>query len=48
LRLAIETIKERQESELLHNRDYGIVTNVAPTQKINTMTGPPTRMTWTS
>jgi len=42
LRLAIETIKERQESELLHNRDYGILTNVSPTQKIRTMTGPPT------
>ena len=42
LRLAIETIKERQESELLHNGDYGIVTNVAPAQKIKTMTGPPT------
>jgi len=42
LRLAIETIKERQESELLHNRDYGIVTNVARTQRIDTMTGPPT------
>jgi len=42
LRLAIETIKERQESELLHNGDYGIVTNVAPTQKIKTIAGPPT------
>jgi hypothetical protein len=42
LRLAIETIKERQESELLHNRDYGILTNVAPTQKIRTQAGPPT------
>ena len=26
LRLAIEVIKERQEFELLHNRDYGLVT----------------------
>jgi len=42
LRLAIETIKERQESELLHNRDYGILANVASTQKIKTLTGPPT------
>jgi hypothetical protein len=42
LRLAIETIKERQESELLHNGDYGIVTNIAPTQKIKTIAGPPT------
>ena len=42
LRLAIETIKERQESELLHNRDYGIVTNIAPAQRIKTLAGPPT------
>jgi hypothetical protein len=42
LRLAIETIKERQESELLHNGDYGILTNVSPGQKIKTLGGPPT------
>ena len=42
LRLAIETIKERQESELLHNPDYGILANVAPGQKITTLAGPPT------
>ena len=42
LRLAIETIKERQESELLHNGDYGIVTNIAAGQRIKTTTGPPT------
>jgi hypothetical protein len=42
LRLAIETIKERQESELLHNPDYGILTNVAPSQRIKTYSGPPT------
>jgi len=42
LRLAIETIKERQESELLHNGDYGILNNVAPGQKINTSGGAPT------
>ena len=42
LRLAIETIRERQEYELLHNRDYGILTNVAAGQKIKTLGGPPT------
>jgi hypothetical protein len=42
LRLAIETIKERQESELLHNGDYGILANVAPGQRIKTFAGPPT------
>jgi hypothetical protein len=30
LRLAIETIKERQESELLHNDDYGILPTPHP------------------
>ena len=42
LRLAIETIRERQESELLHNPDYGILTNVTAGQKIKTLGGPPT------
>jgi hypothetical protein len=42
LRLAIETIKERQESELLHNRDYGILANVPSGQRIKTFDGPPT------
>jgi hypothetical protein len=42
LRLAIETIKERQESELLNNDDYGILTNAAPAQRIKTLAGPPT------
>ncbi|MEV4421060.1 family 2A encapsulin nanocompartment shell protein [Patulibacter sp. NPDC049589] len=42
LRLAIETIKERQEAELFYNADYGLVTNTVPTQRINTLAGPPT------
>lgn len=42
LRLAIETIKERQESELLHNSDYGILNNIAEGQRIATVAGPPT------
>jgi hypothetical protein len=42
LRLAIETIKERQEAELLRNVDYGILNNVAPGQTIKTLDGPPT------
>jgi len=42
LRLTIETIKERQESELLHNADYGILNNVSSGQKIGTLAGPPT------
>jgi len=42
LRLAIETIKERQESELINNREYGLLTSVAAPQKIKTRTGAPT------
>lgn len=42
LRLAIETIKEKQEAELLNNREYGLLTNVTPGQTIKTRTGPPT------
>ncbi|BBA37091.1 hypothetical protein sS8_5169 [Methylocaldum marinum] len=42
LRLAIETIKERQESELLYNQDYGMLNNVVPEQRIQTLTGAPT------
>src|SRR5579863_4005172 len=42
LRLIIETIKERQESELINNREYGLLHSVAPVQRINTRTGPPT------
>jgi hypothetical protein len=42
LRLAIETIKEKQESELLNNKEYGLLSNCAPSQRIKTRTGPPT------
>jgi hypothetical protein len=42
LRLAIETIKERQESELINNKEYGLLTNCVPSQRIKTRTGPPT------
>jgi len=42
LRLAIETIKEKQESELFNNKEYGLLTNVAPTQRIKTRSGVPT------
>lgn len=42
LRLAIETIKERQESELLNNPGYGLLNNVAESQRIQTLTGAPT------
>ncbi len=42
LRLTIETVKERQESELISNKDYGLLVNAAPSQRIKTRSGPPT------
>ncbi len=42
LRLLIESVKEKQESELLNNADYGLLNNVADTQKIKTRKGAPT------
>ncbi|HRD48409.1 MAG: hypothetical protein JNK95_09225 [Candidatus Competibacter sp.] len=42
LRLAIETIKERQESELINNKEYGLLHNIVPEQRIQTLTGTPT------
>jgi hypothetical protein len=42
LRLTIESIKERQEGELINNREYGMLANVAASQRISTRTGPPT------
>ena len=42
LRLIIESMKERQESELLNSSDYGFLNSVAPQQHLKTRTGPPT------
>jgi len=42
LRLTIETIKERQESELINNKEYGLLHSIVPTQRIKTRTGAPT------
>lgn len=42
LRLLIETVKEKQESELLNNADYGLLNNVDDSQKLKTRKGPPT------
>jgi hypothetical protein len=41
-RLLIESVKEKQESELLNNADYGLLNNVADAQKIKTRKGAPT------
>jgi len=42
LRLTVETVKERQESELINNPDYGLLANAADSQIISTLTGAPT------
>lgn len=42
LRLTIETIKEKQESELINNADYGLLANVAESQRVFPLTGAPT------
>lgn len=42
LRLTIETIKERQEAELINNPDYGLLANVHEDQIISTLNGAPT------
>jgi len=42
LRLAVENVKERQESELINNDEYGLLKNVAPEQRIKTRKGSPT------
>jgi len=42
LRLSIETVKERQESELINNKEYGLLNNIAATQKVKSRTGAPT------
>ena len=42
LRLTIETVKEKQESELINNDGYGLLKNVAPEQRIQTRKGAPT------
>lgn len=42
LRLLIEKVKERQESELINNAEYGLISNSAPRMRIKTRKGPPT------
>jgi len=42
LRLTIETVKERQESELINNNVYGLLKNVPESQRIQTRKGAPT------
>ena len=42
LRLLIESVKEKQDSELLNNADYGLLHNVAASQTLKTRKGAPT------
>ena len=42
LRLTVETLKEKQEYELVNNPDYGLLKNAAPAMRLPTRKGPPT------
>ncbi|MEU0454538.1 family 2B encapsulin nanocompartment shell protein [Streptomyces sp. NPDC006129] len=42
LRLTIEEIRERQEWELVNNREFGLLHNTDYSQRISTFSGPPT------
>ena len=42
LRLTIEALRERQESEMINNPDFGLLHNADFKERIRTRTGPPT------
>ncbi|HEY8955821.1 family 2A encapsulin nanocompartment shell protein [Chitinophaga sp.] len=42
LRLTIEIVKERQESELINNKEYGLLSSIVPSQRIKVRKGSPT------
>ncbi|SDG28975.1 Cyclic nucleotide-binding domain-containing protein [Sinosporangium album] len=42
LRLTIEALRERQEFEIVNNRDFGLLHNADLRQRITTRSGPPT------
>jgi hypothetical protein len=42
LGVLIEKVKERQESELVNNANYGLLTSAVPWQRVSTRKGPPT------
>jgi hypothetical protein len=41
LRLTVEELRERQEHELVNNRDFGLLHNAAFAQRLQTRSGPP-------
>ncbi|MFB4276563.1 MULTISPECIES: family 2B encapsulin nanocompartment shell protein [unclassified Nonomuraea] len=42
LRLTVEALRERQENELINNREFGLLHNADFSQRIRTRSGPPT------
>jgi hypothetical protein len=42
VRLTVEALRERQENELVNNREFGLLHNADPGERILTRTGPPT------
>jgi len=42
IRLAVESLKERQESQLVNSDDYGLLKNVADSQRVKSISGSPT------
>ncbi|MGW2397336.1 family 2B encapsulin nanocompartment shell protein [Kitasatospora sp. NPDC001664] len=42
LRLTVEELRERQEHEIVNNREFGLLHNAAYDQRISTRSGPPT------
>jgi hypothetical protein len=42
LKLAIQALRERQEHEMVNNRDFGLLHNADLKQRIHTRSGPPT------
>ncbi|MER0247209.1 family 2B encapsulin nanocompartment shell protein [Streptomyces sp. HSW2009] len=42
LRLTVEALRERQEHELVNNREFGLLHNADLSQRIHTRSGPPT------
>ncbi|MEE1927273.1 family 2B encapsulin nanocompartment shell protein [Streptomyces sp. TRM 70351] len=42
LRLTVQALRERQEHEMVNNRDFGLLHNADLGQRVHTRTGPPT------
>lgn len=42
IRLTVESVKEREEWEIINNPDFGLLKEVAPSQTLRTRTGAPT------